>query len=298
MGIRVFSGGGGGTTFVGGTLTADLLFSPDNTIDIGASGANRPRTAYIGTSAVIGSAGTLAGAAANVLELRSGTTAQEFRVYNTYTSSTDYEALRVGYVSSGRFYVGTAKGSGGGADKPLFLKGTSTIGFDVGSNGLFENTDAPDFGAYTSNNSNLGRSGAFWRTLYLATSEQGGGTKALTETTATGFVTLTTATADRIGGYIRYVIEATDATDHQARSGILKFAIVDKAGTAVCTLSADAAEAYVETAGASTLTNTFDASVSGHVTTIRANATSSLAQTALNIKYFVNVCNTTTVTQL
>lgn len=41
----------------GGTLTGNLLFSADNTKDIGASGANRARTLYLGTSAVIGTTG-------------------------------------------------------------------------------------------------------------------------------------------------------------------------------------------------------------------------------------------------
>src|ERR1035437_5009026 len=34
----------------GGTLTGDLLFSTDNSHDIGAVGATRPRTVYVGTS--------------------------------------------------------------------------------------------------------------------------------------------------------------------------------------------------------------------------------------------------------
>lgn len=42
----------------GGTLTGNLLFSADNTKDIGASGATRPRTIYLGTSAIIGATGT------------------------------------------------------------------------------------------------------------------------------------------------------------------------------------------------------------------------------------------------
>lgn len=52
LGRGMFIGGGGGAggTFTGGTLTSDLLFSADNTLDIGASGATRPRTIYAGTS--------------------------------------------------------------------------------------------------------------------------------------------------------------------------------------------------------------------------------------------------------
>ena len=44
------------------TLTINdshLLFLADNTYDIGASGATRPRTGYFGTSVIIGSTGTL-----------------------------------------------------------------------------------------------------------------------------------------------------------------------------------------------------------------------------------------------
>jgi hypothetical protein len=38
----------------GDTMTGALLFSPDNTVDIGAAGATRPRTIYVGTSVGIG----------------------------------------------------------------------------------------------------------------------------------------------------------------------------------------------------------------------------------------------------
>lgn len=41
----------------GGTLLGNLLFSTDNTLDIGASGATRPRTLYLGTSLISPSVG-------------------------------------------------------------------------------------------------------------------------------------------------------------------------------------------------------------------------------------------------
>lgn len=37
----------------GGTMTGNLIFNADNTLDIGASGATRPRTGYFGTSIVV-----------------------------------------------------------------------------------------------------------------------------------------------------------------------------------------------------------------------------------------------------
>jgi len=68
----------------GGTLTGNLLFSADNTLDIGANGATRPRTGYFGTS-LIAPVGTFAtsvtsptvygsAATANNLTLRSNST--------------------------------------------------------------------------------------------------------------------------------------------------------------------------------------------------------------------------------
>jgi hypothetical protein len=41
------------------TMTGGLRFQPDNTVDIGASGANRPRTVYAGTSVVANSGSSL-----------------------------------------------------------------------------------------------------------------------------------------------------------------------------------------------------------------------------------------------
>ena len=41
-----------GTNPSGTTMAGNLLFSPDNTYDIGASGATRPRTLYLGTSLI------------------------------------------------------------------------------------------------------------------------------------------------------------------------------------------------------------------------------------------------------
>lgn len=49
----------------GGTLTGNLLFT-DNTYDIGASGATRPRSIYVGTSFIVPGGGTITGAAGAV----------------------------------------------------------------------------------------------------------------------------------------------------------------------------------------------------------------------------------------
>lgn len=56
--------------------------------------------------------------AANTLAQRNGTNAQAFRVYNTYTSSTNYELGKLEW-SSNVFRIGTEKGSGGGTARTV-----------------------------------------------------------------------------------------------------------------------------------------------------------------------------------
>jgi hypothetical protein len=64
-----------------------FLAPTDNTYDIGASGATRPRTGYFGTSVVT----PIITNGASALEQRDGTNAQTFNNYSTYTSATDYQ---------------------------------------------------------------------------------------------------------------------------------------------------------------------------------------------------------------
>jgi hypothetical protein len=56
--------------------------------------------------------------AANTLAQRNGTNAQAFRVYNTYTSGTNYELGKLEW-SSNVFRIGTEKGSGGGTARAV-----------------------------------------------------------------------------------------------------------------------------------------------------------------------------------
>lgn len=97
-----------GYGIVGGTLTAALLFSTDNTIDIGAVGATRPRNIYIGNNLIVGDAGTNIGDAAVIagtISARNGTTAQSIYVYNTYTNAGNYERGVFGWAAN-VLYIG------------------------------------------------------------------------------------------------------------------------------------------------------------------------------------------------
>jgi hypothetical protein len=72
--------------------------------------------------------------AANILALRNGTAAQEFRLYNTFTSSTNHER---GFLkwSSNVFQIGTEKGSGGGTARNLEFQTDGATRFAIAANG-------------------------------------------------------------------------------------------------------------------------------------------------------------------
>lgn len=56
--------------------------------------------------------------AANTLALRNGTSAQKLRVYNTYTSGTNYENYEIDWITTANTaLVGPTKGSGGGTQR-------------------------------------------------------------------------------------------------------------------------------------------------------------------------------------
>jgi hypothetical protein len=59
--------------------------------------------------------------ASNVIEQVSSTSAQTFRLYNTFTSATNHERLRLAW-SSNVAIIGTEKGSGGGSARALELQ--------------------------------------------------------------------------------------------------------------------------------------------------------------------------------
>lgn len=87
-----------------------------------------------GTQGYDGSTLSLFRDAANTLAQRNGTNAQTFRVYNTYTSSTNYELGKLEW-SSNVFRIGTEKGSGGGTARALELQTDGTTRATIAANG-------------------------------------------------------------------------------------------------------------------------------------------------------------------
>jgi hypothetical protein len=231
---------GGGLTL---PLTQHLTFSPDNTYDIGASGANRPRTLYIGTTIETpiltarptalpagsfiglgspssrpgfmvaygdGSGGvfqrwdvvgrptgefevinnTQAGVTqlsipqlssyvavrglgfnvpadtflqrdvANTLAQRNGTSAQTFRLYNTYTDASNYERF-VAIWSGNNVYLATeSSGTGVARFMDVGPSGNQALGFRTNALGRWQIDSTGHFFSRADNTLDIGASGA------------------------------------------------------------------------------------------------------------------------------------------
>ena len=127
---------------------------------------------------------------------------------------------------------------------------------------------------------------------WAAWGRAGGSIKTLTESAATSAVRIPVAALTGTGGSVRYTIKAADATDVQVREGEIKFAVVNKAGTETCTISAatELLDGSVLAASTGTLTYgiTCDTTPANAVD-IQFNAVSSLTQTSLTAQYFVTL---------
>ena len=74
--------------------------------------------------------------AANTLALRNGTAAQRFNVYNTFTTSTNYEAFKIDWITTANtVLVGTEKGSGGGTARALAFQTDGTTRLTIATDG-------------------------------------------------------------------------------------------------------------------------------------------------------------------
>jgi hypothetical protein len=72
--------------------------------------------------------------ASNILAQRNSTTAQTFRLYNTFTSSTSFERLNLRWLSN-VICIGTEKGTGGGVARDLSFETDGVVRMTVTSTG-------------------------------------------------------------------------------------------------------------------------------------------------------------------
>lgn len=122
----------------GGTLTGALLFSTDNTIDIGASGATRPRNIYIGTGAYFGTDIFVSRSGTNTFSVRNAanTGYNIFRASRFYASRDDdslgadiglgsVDVLRLG--SAGGVSISSTANSNGSNDVAISRQGVGVL---------------------------------------------------------------------------------------------------------------------------------------------------------------------------
>jgi hypothetical protein len=148
-------------------------FGLDNTYDIGAAGANRPRTIYAGTSVVtplLDSAVQMS--STNVVEQRNGTNVQTFRLYNSYTDGSNYVRAGLQWFGGRLDIINEGLGTGSGAVGNIRLRSPNHIEFE--NNGTvrwYIATNQGHFLAATDATYDIGQSGANRpRTIYAGTS--------------------------------------------------------------------------------------------------------------------------------
>jgi hypothetical protein len=113
----------------------------------------------------------------------------------------------------------------------------------------------------------------------------GGWIKALTGGSATAVLRIPVAAGAGTGGTLSYTIFASDATDHQTRSAMVRIAVENKAGTEICGLSATSEVLDLSAVAASTGTLTYTIACDttpANAVDITFQAVSSLTETTLN----------------
>lgn len=128
----------------------------------------------------------------------------------------------------------------------------------------------------------------------------GANSKTLTESSATSFVRIDVSADSFVGGQVFYTVYATDGADYQVRTGSFNFSIYNTSGPddEYITIGTVINEAYVSSTGTLTVSFTGDTSPTNGVN-LQANATASIGQSTLQIKYRVMISSgTATVTGL
>lgn len=114
-----------------------------------------------------------------------------------------------------------------------------------------------------------------------------GAAKTITDASATPLASVAHAAATMVGGFIDFLVRASDGTDHQALAGRAAYASVNKAGTLTSTITyTTAPEAKAVSTGTLTLSFTV-AENPADTLEIRVQPTGSLTETLFTIEYNV-----------
>jgi hypothetical protein len=116
----------------------------------------------------------------------------------------------------------------------------------------------------------------------------------LSEGVDTQFASITLAAGTIIGLRLACTVWAGDGTDLQVLHSVLSVCAVNKAGTLTISAVSQSDTGTCNSAG--TLTPvTYTAAASGNNLVLKCNATSSLTQTVLRVKWSILSCNSTDV---
>lgn len=251
------------------------------------------------TNSITFNGSAINGQGTNIIAQSNGVNAQAFRIFNTTdsaTSPTNSEFASFDWTTAANtLTISTAK-TGTGVVRAMTLN-SNTITVQVNGSSRYQINNTA-FVPTTDNSLDLGSSASQrFRTAYIATSIQAGAVKTLPETTATGFVTLAIANSNGCAGKAVYTVFAADATNTQLVSGELFFAAAATNAGAVTAAISDQHNLNPVTSG--TLTNTMTNTTGTNLLTLLANATSSLTQTTLEVRYRIELQGgTCTVTGL
>jgi hypothetical protein len=117
----------------------------------------------------------------------------------------------------------------------------------------------------------------------------------LTDNTATTVATITVAAGNRMSGWGFFEIEATDGTEHQARSGWIRFSAINKSGTH--TIATPAESGALDAFSSGTLTTSWSMTADGDNVLLKVNANTSLTSTTFRCRFSpLVVINTTAPT--
>jgi hypothetical protein len=281
-----------GATLASGVTASSLTSfgtSPSlTTPNIGAATMGGTLTAG-STNQITFNGSAINGQGANILAQSNGVTAQTFRIFNTTdsaTAPTNSEYAQFDWTTvTNTFTLSTVK-TGTGTQRAMQINTNSlTVQIAGASRWQLNNTALVPA---NDNTLDLGSTASQrFRTAYIATSIQAGAVKTLPETTATGFVTLAIANSNGCAGKAVYTVFAADATNTQIVSGELFFSAVSTNAGAVTAAISDQHNLNPVTSG--TLTNTMTNTTGTNLLTLLANATSSLTQTTLEVRYRIEM---------
>lgn len=241
---------------------------------------------------LLDSNGNLSGAT-NVLTIKSSTSPQGFRLYNTDDGAGNSEWLESQWASN-YAYLRTQK-TGSGTQRGMVI--------DFGAGNMYVKREGVDIfyvnagGVEPLNASSLGAPTGQWKYAYVSHAIQGGSVKTLTDATATGFATVSIASNSTAAGEVVYAVETADASNElQIEHGRIPFVATNKGGTITVAFGTKANDLQSVTAG--TLAVTFDATTGTNAFTLRVTSDTSLTTTVHRITWRMGLPVPATVTSL